>query len=123
MAHWMYLAIEAMDDTLVIGLDMCSEIGCKVLHTNVLEIVRDNMPREIVLEVESYDSFVEGHDPTDEEILDTGLKSSMLWNYCDSKSQAVHQFSCRMHRGMQLLRAVCIHCECISQSDLVTLDS
>jgi hypothetical protein len=44
------VALEATDDTLVIGLNMCSEIGCKVLHTDVLEIVRDNMPGEVVLE-------------------------------------------------------------------------
>jgi len=44
------VTFEATDDTLVIGLDMCSEIRCKVLHTNVSEIIRDNMSGEIVLE-------------------------------------------------------------------------
>ena len=44
------VTFEATDDTLVIGLDMCSEIRCKVLHMNVSEIIRDNMSGEIVLE-------------------------------------------------------------------------
>jgi hypothetical protein len=43
------VAFEATDDTLVIGLDMHSEIGCEVLHANVFKIIRDNMPGEVVL--------------------------------------------------------------------------
>jgi len=44
------VAFEATNDTLVVGLNMCSEIRCKVLYMNVSEIVRNNMPREVVLE-------------------------------------------------------------------------
>jgi len=44
------VALKATDDTLIKWLDMCSEISCKVFHTNVLEIIRDNMAEEVVLE-------------------------------------------------------------------------
>jgi hypothetical protein len=44
------VGFEAMNDTLVKGLDMCSEVGSKIFYMDMFEAIRDNMPREIVLE-------------------------------------------------------------------------
>lgn len=44
------VSLEALDDALVIWLDVGSEIRCKILDSNAFKIWRDNMAREVVLQ-------------------------------------------------------------------------
>ena len=51
------MSLEASDDALIHGLNMCSEIWLEVLNTNILKTIWDDMTRKIVLQEKDLVSF------------------------------------------------------------------
>ena len=45
----MVVSLKATYDALVLRLDVCGEIGCKILDMNVLKVIRNDMSREVIL--------------------------------------------------------------------------
>ena len=51
------MSFEASDYALVVGLNMCSEIGLEILDTDILKAIRNDMTREVVLKEEDFTSL------------------------------------------------------------------
>ena len=51
------VSFEATDYALIFGLDMCGEIWFKILNSNVLKVIRNDMARKVVLKKEDLSSL------------------------------------------------------------------
>jgi hypothetical protein len=51
------MSFEALDYALVVGLNMCSEIWHKVLNSNILKAVGNNVARKVVLKKKDFASL------------------------------------------------------------------
>jgi hypothetical protein len=53
----MVVSLECFDYTLVLWLDMQCEVWCKIFDFNILEIIGDNMTREVVLKQKDFSAL------------------------------------------------------------------